>query len=66
MGHTSLVSNEGCQMNRLALVILGESLDLSPMALGSFLGQEPFGTVPWGREFPVRLKKKVDYQSNLF
>lgn len=40
VGHTGLEADESRQMDRLAGVVLGERLNLAPMALGALLGEE--------------------------
>merc|ERR1719474_1028127 len=54
MCHASFVTHESCQMNRLGRIILGKSLDLSSMPLGSLLGKKSLRTVTWCLELPVR------------
>merc|ERR1719429_140581 len=54
VGHAGLVAHEGSQVDRLAWVILGESLDLASMPLGSLLGEKSLGSVTGCLELPVR------------
>ena len=58
MGHTSLVANEGCEVDLVTAVILGESLAFTPDALTSLLGQESQRAVPRRRKLSVTLKYK--------
>lgn len=56
MGHTSLVSDEGGQVNGLGRVVFGEGLHLTTMTTGPLFGVEPHRSMTGRREFPVRLK----------
>jgi len=55
VGHTSLVTHEGGQVNRLGVIILGEGLGLTPVASSTLAGQESKGTVARPLKLTVRL-----------
>lgn len=57
MGHASLVGEESAQMDWLGLVILGEGLCLTTMALGTLLGRKGHGPMARGRKLTMRLEK---------
>lgn len=59
MGHTSLESKEGSQMDRLLGVVFGESLDTSSNSSSTALGSESHAAVTWRRKFTMRLKIKT-------
>ena len=58
VGHASLVADEGSQVARLALVVLGEGLDAAAVAAGTLLGVEPHRAMAGCLEFTVRLRTK--------
>ena len=57
-----LVTGEGCKMNRLLGVILGEGLDSAFVVLASLLGQESQVAVTRRGEFTVRHLERVSSQ----
>ena len=65
MGHASLVTEEGSQVNGLLRVVTRESLDSTTLLSGTLLGVESHGPMTGCAEFPVRLKmKKTDRIKN--
>jgi len=54
VGHTGLVADKPGEVTFLGLVVLGVGLDAAEMTAGPLPGEEPFGTVSGGFEFPVR------------
>jgi len=54
VSHTSLVTGEGGEMDRLLGVILGERLDSAFVILASLFGEKSQVAVTRRREFPVR------------
>lgn len=59
VSHASLVAQEGCEVDRLGRVILGEALHLPTVAAAAFPRQEAQGPVPGSRELPVGLGEKI-------
>lgn len=55
MGHASLISQEGSQVNGLGSIVFREGLHLTPMALAPLLGEESDVAVTRRRELTVRL-----------
>lgn len=55
VSHASLVAQEGCEVDRLGRVILGEALHFPTMPAAAFPRQEAQGPMPGSRELPVRL-----------
>uniref|UniRef100_A0A8C4GPN4 Uncharacterized protein n=1 Tax=Dicentrarchus labrax TaxID=13489 RepID=A0A8C4GPN4_DICLA len=62
VGHASLVSQEGGEVDRLAWVIFGPCAHLAPMLLATLVGQEPHVSMAGCMEFAMRLEK--DTQSH--
>jgi len=54
MGHASFVSHESRKVARLGGIILREGFDLTEVVCGTFLREEPEGTVTWALELTMR------------
>uniref|UniRef100_A0A3Q3IWR3 Uncharacterized protein n=1 Tax=Monopterus albus TaxID=43700 RepID=A0A3Q3IWR3_MONAL len=57
VGHASLVSQEGGEVDRLTGVIFGPCAHPPPVLLASFVGQKPHVSMSGRMEFAMRLKK---------
>ncbi len=57
VGHASLVSQEGSEVDRLAGVILRPLAHPAPMLLATLVGQEPHASMAGCMEFAMRLEK---------
>lgn len=57
VGHASLVSQEGREVDRLAGVIFGPRTHPPPVLLASLVGQKPHVPVAWCMEFAMRLER---------
>ena len=55
VGHASLVAKKGCEVHRLARVILGEALHLPAVPAAALPRQKAQGPMPGSGELPVRL-----------
>jgi len=53
MSHPSLVGHKSCQVRGFGCIILRERSNLPSMLLGTFLGEEPKGSVAWGFKFSM-------------
>jgi hypothetical protein len=59
VGHAGLVANEGGELARLGLVIVGEVPHATTVVPGPLAGQEAEGTVPGGGVLTVRPARKA-------
>ena len=57
VGHASLVSQEGCEVDWLAGDIFGPRAHPPNVRLASLVGQKPQVPVAWCMEFTMRLEK---------
>lgn len=58
--HAGLVTQESCEVHRLAGVIPRPCLHLAPVPAAPLVGQEAQVSVPRGRELPVGLRTRAD------
>lgn len=65
VGHASLVSQEGSEVDWLAGVIFGPRTHPAPVLLTTLVGQEPHVSMAGCMEFAMRLEKDTSHTKSL-